>query len=330
MVEGGGDIKILVTGGTGLVGSNVIKVALEKYGAEVVASAFSRQPAGGWPCPTVALDLEDDDSIRRAVQSQQPCAVIHCAAPRDEDRLEVDHAWGWRVMVRSTRSLAEACRDVGAKLIFVSSDWVFGQGGQPPYAEDSPPCPVNYFGFLKAIGETIVSTLCQDYAVVRIAGVYGPNWSDPTYQPAAPGVGFGWLANSFVYRLSHGEAVAVWTDHVNVFANPSLASDIADALLAIAYQDQVGLFHCCGRDNVSRLELAQAVADAFGYDRGLVRAATPEEMDTGRLQGKLTAPRDCRLRVADSEARLNRINVGLARGLEEFRRQLEVIEKEVR
>jgi dTDP-4-dehydrorhamnose reductase len=245
-------MRILVTGGTGLVGSNVIKVAVEKVGAEVVASAFSRQPAGGWPCSTVPIDLEDEGSIQRAVQDLRPEAVIHCAAPRDEDRLEVDHAWGWRVMVRGTRSLAEACRDVGAKLIFVSSDWVFGQagpvarhrGGQPPYAEDSPPCPVNYFGFLKAIGETLVSSLCQDYAVVRIAGVYGPNWSDPTYQPAEPGVGFGWLANSFVYRLSRGEAVAVWTDHVNLFANPSLASDIADALLAIAYQDQVGLFHC--------------------------------------------------------------------------------------
>jgi dTDP-4-dehydrorhamnose reductase len=327
-VDGG--MRILVTGGTGLVGSNVIKVALERYGAEVVASAFARQPTGGWPCPTVPIDLEDEGSIQRAVQDLRPEAVIHCAAPRDEDRLEVDHEWGWRVMVRATRSLAQACRDVAARLIFVSSDWVFGHGGQPPYAEDSPPCPVNYFGFLKALGEAIVSSLCRDYAVVRIAGVYGINWSDPAYWPAEPGIGFGWLANSFVYRLGRGQEVAVWTDHVNVLANPSLASDVADALLAIASQDQVGLFHCCGRDSVSRLELAQAVADAFGYDRGLVRAAAPEEMDTGRLQGKLAAPRDCRLRVADSEARLNRTNMGLARGLEEFRRQLEEVGKEVR
>jgi dTDP-4-dehydrorhamnose reductase len=323
-------MKILVTGSTGLVGSNVVKTALARGGVEVVASAFARQPAGGWPCATVPMDLEESGSIRRAVRTQRPDAVIHCAAPRDEDRLEVDHEWGWRVMVDSTRTLAEACREAGARLIFVSSDWVFGRGGQPPYAEDSPPCPANYFGFLKAVGETLVASLCPDSAVVRIAGVYGPNWSDPTYQPAEVGVGFGWLANYFVYRLSRGQEVAAWTDHVNVWANPSLASDIADALLALAHQGQGGVFHCCGRDSVSRLELALAVADAFGYDRGLVRAATPEEMDAGRLQGKLTAPRDCRLRVADSEARLNRTNLGLARGLEEFRRQLAEIEKEVR
>ena len=315
-------MRILVTGGTGLVGSNVIQVAQEKTDVQVIATLFSRRLKIAWDVETVFMDLEDETSIRQAVKACQPEAVIHCAAPRDEDRLEVDHPWGWRVMVAGTRVLAEACRDVGARLIFVSSDWVFGNGGQPPYREDSPPCPVNYFGFLKTIGETIVSSVCQDSAVVRIAGVYGPNWSDPDYEPTE-GVGFGWLVNSYVHRLSRGQPVVVWTDHVNVWANPSLASDVADALLTIAREDQRGLFHGCGRDSVSRLQLAQAVADVFGFDRNLVRAATPEEMDIRRLQGKLTAPYDSRLSVAESETRLGRTNLGLIAGLQEFRRQLE-------
>lgn len=315
-------MRILVTGGTGLVGSNVIQVAQERPDFQVIATLFSRKPKIAWDAETVFMDLEDEASIRQAVETCQPDAVIHCAAPRDEDRLEVDHPWGWQVMVTGTRILAEACRDLGAKLIFVSSDWVFGNGGQPPYGEDSPPCPVNYFGFLKAIGETIVSSICKDSVVVRIAGVYGVNWSDPAYTPTE-GVGFGWLVNHYVYRLSHGQPVVVWTDHVNVWANPSLASDVADALLTIAREDQRGLFHCCGRDSVSRLELAQAVADVFGFDRTLVRAARPEEMDLGRLQGKLTAPYDSRLSVAVSERRLGRTNLGLMAGLQEFRRQLE-------
>ncbi|MGQ9597947.1 MAG: SDR family oxidoreductase [Anaerolineae bacterium] len=315
-------MKILITGGTGLVGSNVLRVAQEKPDIEVIATLFSRQPKIRWDVETVFMDLEDEASIRQAVQTCQPDAVIHCAAPRDEDRLEVDHSWGWQVMVAGTRALAEACCELGARLIFVSSDWVFGNGGQPPYREDSPPCPVNYFGFLKAIGETVVSFVCKDSAVVRIAGVYGPNWSDPHHEPVE-GVGFGWLVNYYVHRLSQGKPVVVWMDHVNVWANPSLASDIAGALLTIAEQDQRGLFHCCGRDSVSRLELAQAVADVFGFDRSLVRAAQPEEMDISHLQGKLTAPYDSRLSVTDSETRLGRINMGLIAGLQEFRRQLE-------
>jgi len=318
-------MKILVTGGTGLVGSNVIKIACEKYRAEVVATLYTRRPKVAWDFETIPLDLEDAVSVRYAVQISQPDAVIHCAAPRDEDRLEVDHKWGWAVVVTATRILAETCRDVGAKLIFVSSDWVFGNGGLPPYAEDSPPCPANYFGFLKVLGETIVSSLCPNYVIARTAGVYGPNWSDPDHAQKEAGVGFGWLPNYFVYRLSRGESVTVWTDYLNLFTSPSLASDVADALLTIAYQDHQGIFHCCGHEGVSRLELAQAVAEVFGYERGLVRAASDEEMDVAELVGKLLAPRDSRLHVANSETRLGRNYLSLREGLAEYRRQLEQI-----
>lgn len=323
-------MKILVTGGTGLVGSNVLKAAQSGHGIEVVASLYSRRPATPWRCATVAMNLEDQSSVQQAMGAVQPDAVIHCAAPRDEDRLEVDHEWGWLVMVESTRWLAEACRESGAKLVFVSSDWVFGRGGRPPYSEDSAPCPANYYGFLKALGETLVLSLCENSAVARIAGVYGPNWSDPAYEAREAGVGFGWLANHFVYNLSRSKPVVVWTDHVNVLGNPSLASDVADALLSIASQDHRGIYHCCGREGTSRLELAKMVAVIFGFDPRLVRAATAEEMDASLLSGKLTAPRDSRLQVARSEARLNRTNLGLVHGLEEYRRQWEVVAKEVR
>lgn len=316
-------MKILLTGGTGLVGSNVMKVAQEKYGVQLIAALYNRRPKAAWECETIRLDLEDPPSVRSAVESCRPDGVIHCAAPRDEDRLEIEHAWGWAVMVTATRALAEVCREVGARLVFVSSDWVFGNGGQPPYAEDSPPCPVNYFGFLKVVGETLVSSLCPNYAIARTAGVYGPNWSDPGYEQREEGIGFGWLPNYFVYRLSRAEPVVVWTDYVNIWSTPSLASDVAEGLLALAGSDQQGIFHCCGREEVTRLELAQATAEVFGFDSGLVRAASPAEMDASRLVGKLNAPRDSRLQVAATETRLKRRHLNIREGLAAYRLQLE-------
>jgi dTDP-4-dehydrorhamnose reductase len=303
----------------------VIKVARDKYGADLVASLFRKRPEVDWGVPTVEMDLNDPDSIRRAVRSTRPDAVIHCSAIRDEDRLEVDRKWGWRVMATGTDVMARVCRKVGCKLVFVSSDWVFGKGGRPPYAEVDPPNPVNYYGFLKAIGETIVASVCEDYATVRIAGVYGPNWSFPAAETTEQGIGMGWLANYFIYRLSRGLPVVVWDKHINVQASPSLASDVADALLTIVQQDQRGLFHCCGRDGASRLDVAYAVADVFGFDGDLVRVARDDEMDLSWLEGKMVAPFDSRLSVAQSEARLNRVNLGLRAGLHEFRRQLEEI-----
>jgi dTDP-4-dehydrorhamnose reductase len=320
-------VRILVTGGTGLVGSNVIKVARATSGVELVATVYASRPDVPWHVEMTDLDLEDAASIRSAVEAYQPQAVIHCAAPRDEDRLEMDHEWGWRVMVAGTRTMAETCRDVGAKLVFVSSDWVFGNGGQPPYSEESPPCPANYFGLLKTVEETLVSSLCDDFAIVRIAGVYGVNWSFPFAEQKEAGVGFGWLANYYVRRMGQGEPVHVWTDHVNVLANPSLASDVAEVLLTAACQGQQGILHGCGRDGVSRLELAQAVADQFGYEPGLVREASPAQLESLRLKPGMPAPRDSRLQVTSSESRLNRANMGLRDGLAEYGRQLESLER---
>jgi dTDP-4-dehydrorhamnose reductase len=322
-------LKILVTGGTGLVGSNVIKRAVER-GDEIVAALYRRRPAAPWVCATVPLDLEDEGSVRGAVAAVRPGAVIHCAAPRDEDRLEWDHAWGWRVMVDGTRWLAEACHEAGARLVFVSSDWVFGFGGEPPYAEDTPPCPANYFGFLKVVGETLVASLCPDSAVARAAGVYGINWAEPAYSPQEEPLGLGWLANYCAGRLAQGRTVAPWSDYVNVRGNPTLASDLADVLLELAAKSERGLFHCCGRDSVTRLELAQGVAAAFGFDPALVRAATPEEMDRRLLAGKLPAPYDSRLQCGQSQERLGRNLLGLPEGLSRFCRQLHAAGEEVR
>jgi dTDP-4-dehydrorhamnose reductase len=325
-------MRILVTGATGLVGSNVIKIARQAYSVDVVASVFARSPAAPWPCATVHMDLEDPDSIVRAVDEAQPDVVIHCGAVRDEDRLEGDHTWGWRLMVTGTEVLAKTCQRRGTKLVFISSCWTFGNRGDPPFVEDSPSCPANYFGLLKTVGETVVRSLCDDFAIARLSGVQGINWSAPEFNldQSEEGIGFGSLVNHFHYRLSRGLPVAVWSEYFNQLDNPIEASDLADLLLTIATGDFRGIFHTCGRNSVTRLELAQLTADAFGFDRTLVRAATPEEMDAdvshGRLAGKLTAPRDSRLQFARSEGRLGRAYPRLRDGLSRFRGYVEQIQ----
>lgn len=320
-------MRILITGGTGLVGSNLIKVALEKFNLDLIGALYRREPARPWRFPTVCMDLEDAASIESAVEKARPDCVIHCAAVRDEDRLEWDHEWGWRQMVISTEVLARACRRFGAKLVFISSCWTFGDRGNPPYAEDSPSCPVNYFGLLKTVGETLVRSICEDFAIARLPGVQGINWSSPDYnlEQSKEGIGFGSLANYFWYRLSRKLPIVVWSERYNQFDNPIVATDLAELLLTIAVDDHHGIYHVCGRDSVSRLELARLVAEVFEFDASLVRPATPEEMDMSLLEGVLLAPRDSRLQFSASEARLGRTYPRLRDGLLNFRWQVEQV-----
>lgn len=316
-------MRVFVTGGTGLVGSNVIRVAREKYGAEVIASMHNRMPSAPVHYRIEHLDITKKTAVLSALKKHRPDVVIHCAATVDQDLLERDHATGWSLMVDATRSIAKACGEVSAKLIFVSSDWVF-DGHNPPYSETTPPCPANYYGLLKVVGETVVNTIGIDYGIARIAAVYGRNWSFPNWTSDGRVTGFGSLPNWMLQALREGEEIVEWTDHINTEANPTLASDCADAMLAICEKGVQGTFHCCGRDSVNRVELGRQVALAFGLDAYKVRAATVEEMEKiGHEDGYgPPVPRRTCLRVAQTEQILSRTNVGLEQGLQRWKQEM--------
>ena len=105
-------MKVFVTGGTGLVGSNVIKVAREKYDAEVVASMYTRVPAVSVDYTIERLDITDAAAVRSALKKHAPDLVIHCAATVDIALLEQDHVLGWRLMADARRKIGG--RDVGS------------------------------------------------------------------------------------------------------------------------------------------------------------------------------------------------------------------------
>lgn len=312
-------MRIFVTGGTGLVGSNVIHVAREKYGWDVVASRHTRT-TDALDVDFLPMDITDGAAVLETIRRVRPDVVIHCAATVDTDRLERDHALGWRLMVTATESLVAACRAVEAKLVFVSTDWVF-DGETPPFTERSVPAPVCYYGFLKVVGETTVRSSGINAAIARISAVYGVNRAYPQWEPTEKVTGFGTLPNWMLRTLRRGDQIVEWTDHVNVAANPTLASDCADAMLTIAGADLAGTFHCSGRTCVDRVQLGRLVAREFGLDETLVRAATPEEMHP---RAETLPPRTC-LDVTASETATARRNLPVEEGLRVWHRELDSI-----
>lgn len=266
--------RILITGGTGFFGSNLIRVLGDELGHELCLPARSDPPAGfgsGWEHP---VDLADREGMLALGESFCPDAVIHSAILNDFDRIYADRRAGWDGYVELTRVAADTANWAGARLVLISTDWVFdGTGHRVP--EDFPPNPVNLYGFLKAASELVALERAGRGSVARIAAVNGRHWSSPD-NPRAQDAGFGYFLASVVDALTAGKRFEVWSgEGLNQVATPSLASDSAARVGRIIQRDLDGIFHCTGAEAVDRVDLARRTAVAFDLDPEMITVGGP-------------------------------------------------------
>lgn len=263
-------MRLYVTGGTGLVGSNIIRLARQRNDIEIIAAQYGPPPEWDVDYELDPLDMADTQAVRESIRKFQPDAVIHCAANLDHVFMHDNRATAWQMTVEGNLAFARSCAEVGARYVFVSSDWVF-DGQQPLVDEDSPPFPVNFYGFMKTVCERdIMGVAGLSYGIGRLAGIYGLNYSNPSLLRKQNDVGFD-LGNYVVDQLSRGLIAEIWTGpKVNEVAHPTLASDGAEMLLRLAEHDENGIFHCWGSEAISRLQLAYHFADVFEVDRTLI------------------------------------------------------------
>jgi dTDP-4-dehydrorhamnose reductase len=266
--------RVYLTGATGFVGSNAARVFGERHGAELlcpVRSPQSAKPPYGWE----RLDLVDADAVRRTVARFRPDAIVHCAILNDFDRLYTHRRKAWDAYVGATRNLTDAANVVGAQMVLISSDWVF-DGTQGGATEDTPPNPINAYGFLKAASELVVTERAERGAVARISGVNGVHWAQPR-APRRQDAGFGYLVASLVEALRAGRRFRVWESAaINMVATPTLASAAAELVWRILSQGRRGIFHCCGGESVDRATLARRAVEAFDLDPDLLELGPPD------------------------------------------------------
>ena len=288
-------MKLLVTGASGLLGGAIALAARDRH--ELVAVSGSHPLRAGEGVVTEAADLSTPAVAGELIARHQPDAVIHTAAATDVDGCERDPARATLLNDTVAGWVAGAARDVGARLVHISTEAVF-DGTAGPYGEDDVPNPLNVYGASKLAGERSVGAAHPDATVVRTT-IYGWN-----AQPKRS------LAEWFIARFEQGEPAPGFED---AWMTPILVDDLADHLLGMVERDIPGVVHVTGRECVSKAEFGRRLARAFGYDPALV---TPARVaDAG-----LAAPRALRpcLRVDRAEALLGPLPT-VDEGIDRFR-----------
>jgi dTDP-4-dehydrorhamnose reductase len=242
---------ILVTGAAGLLG--------HALGARLAASA----PAAGALHLTdlAELDVTDSGAVAGAVRTLRPQTVFHLAAWTDVDGAEDRPEDARRLNVEAAETVARAATGAGARIVHMSTDFIFDGTKPGLYVEDDPPSPVSVYAQTKAEAEARVRAAAPDaHLIVRTAWLYGAGGRD--------------FLDVILQRARAGDPLRVVTDQTGC---PTWNEDLADALVAMVESDARGNLHACGAGEASRWDLAVEALRAAGLD------TVPERITTSAM-----------------------------------------------
>ena len=252
-------MKVLVTGVTGQLGHDV---ALE----------LSRRGVEYRGVGSKDMDLTDEASVQQVVSSYRPDAIIHCAAYTAVDKAEEEYALCRKVNVDGTLALAQAAEEIGAKMVYISTDYVFDGRGNLPFAVDDEKVPCNMYGVSKLFGEQAVFMVMKKYFIVRISWVFGKN------------------GNNFVKTMlrlgKDREEISVVSDQ---WGSPTYTKDLAPLLCDMIETEKYGIYHATNEGVTNWAAFAMEIFK----DAGLpckVRPIASEDYPT-----KATRPKNSRL-----------------------------------
>lgn len=285
--SGSRDMKIFVTGVGGQLGHDVVNDAVgrghDAIGSDIAAKYSGVQDGSAVVnAPYIQLDITNQAAVAATIEKIRPDAIIHCAAwtavdaAEDEENREKVHA----INVDGTKYIAEAAKEVGAKMLYLSTDYVFdGKGERPWKPDDKNYAPLNYYGQTKLEGELAVSGTLDKFFVVRIAWVFGLN-------------GKNFIKTMINVGKTH-DTVRVVDDQIGT---PTYTYDLARLLVDMIETEKYGYYHATNEGSyISWADLAEESYKAAGMnvkvnrvttsEYGLSKAARPENsrLDKSKL-----------------------------------------------
>ena len=261
-------MKVLVTGARGMVGQYVTRHCVE-LSDDVVALDHK------------ALDIADEDGVRRCLEREQPQAVINCAAWTDVDGCEVNSENAFRVNAVGVEVLALNCRRIEASLVTISTDYVFDGKKDGYYDQRDDPNPISVYGAAKLEGERRAQRACARTTIVRSGFIFGLGGRN--------------FLSTVIVRGRDGQRLTAIDD---AYGTPTYARDLARKLRELAQLDLPGIYHITNAgEGASYFQFALQALSAAGCDTTRLAPVSTDE-----LERPAPRPRNARLRCLLSEA----------------------------
>ena len=227
-------MKFLVTGVGGQLGYDVIK-ELKKRNIECIG------------VDKAEFDITDFEATHKFITDYMPDAVIHCSAYTAVDKAEDESKLCHLVNAVGTENIAKICKDIDAKMVYISTDYVFDGTKEGFYEVDDTPNPINVYGKTKLEGEKVVQEILDKYFIVRISWVFGIN------------------GNNFVKTMLRlGKERSELNIVADQVGSPTYTADLAPLLVDMIQTDKYGIYHATNEGECSWAEFAEEIFKVAG------------------------------------------------------------------
>ena len=254
-------MKVLVTGVKGQLGFDVVN-ELEKRGHTAIGVDVD------------TMDITNPEQVESVIKANMPEAVIHCAAYTAVDLAEDNKELCDKINGEGTENIAKVCKEINAKLMYISTDYVFnGEGERPWEPDDKVTTPLNEYGYAKYLGEQAVQKYVKDFYIVRIAWVFGINGKN--------------FVKTMLNVGKNHDTVRVVNDQIG---SPTYTYDLSKLLVAMIQTDKYGRYHATNEGLCSWYEFACEIFRQAGMDEVKV---TP--VDSSAFPVKAKRPSNSRL-----------------------------------
>ena len=239
-------MKVIVTGAGGQLGYDLVRLATNR-GWDV--HGFSR----------LEMDVTDLDAVKERTTAIRPDAIIHAAAYTKVDLAEQEPELAYQVNALGTRNVAIAAEEVGARLCYISTDYVFDGNANLPYREYDQTHPLSVYGKTKLAGEKLVESLSSRYYIVRTAWVYGRHGAN--------------FVKTMLRLAAEQRELRVVHDQIG---SPTYTVDLAEFLLDLVQTEKYGIYHATNSGMCSWYEFARAIFEAAGVNVKVHPVSTAE------------------------------------------------------